>query len=512
MKSSPRHNHDPDVSFDGGDLDCGGGLLLLIRKNIGPLKPGQLLEVISSESSVEEDLPAWCRLTNNDLLSMTKRGNVRSFLISKGPFNPPSLEVQAASSTRPTQARSIEPQAASHSGTDDTQSMAIPFELLPFAVMGIGSWPRPSWLLRLLHEQLEDRLSEEDFQTAANEAVRLAISEQVAAGVDVVTDGEQRRDSYASFIGRFLENCQLVPLVDLLPLVDDPEKFQRELQALDVPAEKVMHPAVFGKISAKRSIAVRELQFARTCTTKPVKVALPGPYLLTRTMWMDCFKEKAYESREAFAEDIIPILQNEILALQQHGAVMVQLDEPVLTEIVFGNSQGTNNRTFMCGALGERREPAEELEFALKLINRVAAGCDRNRLAMHICRGNWTTDESAALTGSYEPLLSLLQRVKVGTIFLEFCTPRAGDMHILDALPKNVRVGIGVVNPKHSKVESVEDIIAKAKEATKYIRAERLILTPDCGFATFADNPLSSADVAQQKLKNIALAAERLRS
>ena len=69
MQASPSHSHQPDVSFDGGDLDCGNGLLLLIRKHIDPLPRGGLLEIRSSEISVDEDLPAWCRLTGNELLS-----------------------------------------------------------------------------------------------------------------------------------------------------------------------------------------------------------------------------------------------------------------------------------------------------------------------------------------------------------------------------------------------------------------------------------------------------------
>ena len=78
MKPVEKHNCTPDVSFDGGDLDCGNGLLLLIRKHIDPMNPGELLEIRSTEISVDEDLPAWCRLTGNELVSWTKSGKQRS--------------------------------------------------------------------------------------------------------------------------------------------------------------------------------------------------------------------------------------------------------------------------------------------------------------------------------------------------------------------------------------------------------------------------------------------------
>lgn len=90
MTEQKVHPYPPAVSFDGGDLDCGNGLLLLIRQHIDPLEPGELLEIISFESSVETDLPSWCRLTRNELVSLHKDGRRRSFLVSKGPFSSPA--------------------------------------------------------------------------------------------------------------------------------------------------------------------------------------------------------------------------------------------------------------------------------------------------------------------------------------------------------------------------------------------------------------------------------------
>ena len=125
-------------------------------------------------------------------------------------------------------------------------------------------------------------------------------------GVDVLTDGEQRRDNYASFVGGLLDNCQLIPLSDLTAMVDDAEKFQGELRALDVPAGEVRHPVVYGKLGRSRSLAVHEFEYARACTDRPVKVALPGPYLLTRTMWLDCLTERPYETRDELGEGCRP--------------------------------------------------------------------------------------------------------------------------------------------------------------------------------------------------------------
>lgn len=380
----------------------------------------------------------------------------------------------------------------------------------PLAVMGIGSWPRHGWMLRGIHDHVQGRLSEAEFEATAQDAVRLAVEAQHRAGVDVVTDGEQRRDNYSSFVGGLLDNCLLVPLTDLLPLVDDPVHFKAQMASLDVPADKVRHPAVLGPLGRSRPLAVHEIDFLKTITDRPVKVALPGPYLLTRTMWMECLSPHAYHSREELAVDIVRVLREELHFLLAAGVALVQFDEPVLTEVVFTGPKRT--RTFMCGALSEIGDPDGELAFARDLINEVVAGTPRARTAVHVCRGNWTPDESVALTGDYAPLVPLFDGLDVGTLFLESCTPRAGDVGVLRQLSDRYRVGADVVNQKSRDVEPVADIVARARAAIEILGPERVLLTPDCGFATFADNPVTSAALAQAKLANIVEASRVMRS
>lgn len=505
--NAPAHPHAPDVSFDGGDLDCGSGLLLLIRGHIDPLPRGGLLEILSTEISVKEDLPAWCRLTGNQLVSVAPReGRRTSFLVCKGSLGERSGFTRPAAATARPLIQTAKPVQFRDRLPDPAPAPAIP----PLAVMGIGSWPRPRWMVQAVHDRLEGRLDETEFGTTADDAVRLGVAAQLRAGVDVVTDGEQRRDSYASFVGSRLDNCQLIPLTDLLPLVDDPEHFQEELRALDVPAGDVRHPAVFGPLGRSRPIAVHEAQFLQTLTDKPIKIALPGPYLLTRTMWMECISDNAYDSREHIAQDIVRVLREELADLLAAGVALVQFDEPVLSEVVFTGAK--NQRSFMCGALSEKGEADVELAFARDLINAVTVGFPRDRIGLHICRGNWTPDESTCLAGDYTPLVPTLRDIEVGTFFLELCTPRAGEIEVLRALPGDRRIGVGVVNQKHSEVESVDRIVAKAQAAIDLFGAERVLLNPDCGFATFADNPVSSAVTAEKKLQAIAAAAAQLRA
>lgn len=504
MNSETSVTLSPDVSFDGGDLDCGNGLLLLIRKHIDPLPRGGLLEIRSTEISVDEDLPAWCRLTSNELVTWSKEGKQRKFLVCKG-----QLAERGKAEPPKAPAASIAQVAApaTSESLPRRKDIVAPQVVPPLAVMGIGSWPRPRWMVEAMHDHVQGRLDETRFHETADDAVRLVVGAQERAGVGVMTDGEQRRDSYASFVATRLDGCQLVPLIDLLPLVDHPEEFEAELRALDVPAGDVRHPGVFGPIRRTRPIAGHELDFLRGMTGKPIKVALPGPYLLTRTMWMECISEQVYSSREQIAADIVRVLREEVTDLLDGGAALVQLDEPVLSEVVFSGPK--SKRSFMCGALSESLGPEHELGFARDLMNAVVDGLPRERIAMHVCRGNWTPDERVALAGSYAPLIETLAGMKVGAYLLEMCTPRAGEMEILRQLPDDARIGVGVVNQKHVETEAVDDIAAKIGRAIDLFGHERVLLHPDCGFATFADNPICAATSAEAKLTAIARAAAK---
>ena len=113
--------------------------------------------------------------------------------------------------------------------------------------------------------------------------------------------------------------------------------------------------------------------------------------------------------------------------------------------------------------------------------------------------------------GPYTPLMPLLTSLSAGTFLLEMATPRAGELDPLRELPGESRIGLGVVNQKLDLVEPVELIVARAERAIAIFGPERVMLNPDCGFATFADNPVASAEVAEQKLGNIVHASRALR-
>ena len=373
-----------------------------------------------------------------------------------------------------------------------------------FPVTTVGSWPRSPELLRALRQKQRGQISVDAFNRVADVAVLDALRYQESTGVDLVTDGEQRRDNFYSFVAEKLDGVQLMSLAEMLNVVEDKAGFERILQTLDVPAYSIKNPTCVGKIERREPLALDEYLFLRQHTDRPVKVPLPGPYLLTRAMWVKEVTRAVYPSKEDLGEDVVRILREEVFALRDAGVDFIQFDEPVLTELVFTQGQ---TRTFMCASLAARKDPKEELEFAVDLVNRVVDGLDGVRTGLHICRGNWSQQEHTLLRGSYHPLIPYLARINVQQLVLEYATPRAGELVVVEGK----ELGLGVVNPRTSEVEAVDAIVARVREVLRYLPPERIFLNPDCGFGTFASRPMNTPEVAARKLGAIAQAAALLR-
>jgi 5-methyltetrahydropteroyltriglutamate--homocysteine methyltransferase len=383
-----------------------------------------------------------------------------------------------------------------------------PASALPlFPVTTVGSWPRPPALLQAQRRKRQGRLDPAAFEQLAGEAILDVLRRQDAAGVDVVTDGELRRDNFFSFVAEKLDGVELLTLAEMLDLVEDKAAFELILQTLDAPAYAISNAVCVGKLLPRRPLAVDDLRFLQEHTAKPIKVTLPGPYLLTRAMYLPSVSRDAYGTKEDLGADVARILRAEVEALARAGAAFIQLDEPVLTELVFTEGR---TRTFMCAALAERGDPSAELELATHLMNEVLDGAalGEARVGLHVCRGNWSRDESILLRGGYHPLAPYLDRMKgVRQLVLEYATERAGDVLRFEGK----ELGLGVVNPRSEVVESPDRIARGVERALALYPPERLWLNPDCGFGTFSNRPVNEADVATRKLAAMARAARILR-
>lgn len=374
-----------------------------------------------------------------------------------------------------------------------------------FPVTTVGSWPRPASVMEAQRRLRRQQITRDAFARVADEAVRHVVRLQEGVGCDLITDGELRRDNFYSFVAQKFSGVRLMTLAEMLDIVEDKAGFERLLQTLDVPAYAISNPVCVGRLVRREPLAVDDLLFVRKETDRPVKVTLPGPYLLTRAMFVAEVTRPIYATKEELAEDVVRVLRQEVVTLAEQGAAFIQLDEPVLSELAFAPGR---TRTFMCAALAARNDPAEELDFAVSLINRVVDGVTGARIGVHVCRGNWSRDETTLLRGSYQPLKPYLDRLHVGQLVLEYATGRAGDLLRFNGK----ELGLGVVNPRIDTVESSADIQRAVECALDLYAPEQLFLNPDCGFGTFSSRPMNTEGVALAKLGAMVAAARALRA
>lgn len=213
-----------------------------------------------------------------------------------------------------------------------------------FDVTQVGSWPRSEKLLRALEDRRNGQMKRDKFDRIADEEVRRCVEAQLEAGVDIVVDGEQRRDSFVSFVTEKVDGTKLMSMEDT---ATDKKAFDEMLKAADVPPDSIRNPVCVGKLSRRDPLAVDEFRFVRSLTDRPVKIALPGPYLLIRTMWGPKFSKENYPQPTDMADDVVRILREELIELRGAGCEFVQFDEPVLTEVVHSGKEGDFSRTFM---------------------------------------------------------------------------------------------------------------------------------------------------------------------
>jgi len=327
-----------------------------------------------------------------------------------------------------------------------------------FPVTVVGSSTRPPWLVQALRKRQAGELSSAEFNRIADEAVLVAVKYQEDAGVDIVTDGEMRRDNFYSFVVEKLSGMKLMKVSELLDYMKDRAGFEEVLRALDVPAFAIKSPIAVDKLGERDGLALDELKYLKQHTSRQTKIPLPGPYLLTRSSWFAGLSDTAYPTQEELAKDVIKILRKEVLALKDRGVDFIQFDEPSLSQVVYGDEA---EQTFMCAALGSRRDPTEELEFAVSLMNQTVKGISGVKFGVHVCRGNWSRKEEVLLSGNYGPLLPYLMNMQVDQLVLEMATPRAGELEVFKEYRNVKELGLGVVNPRTDEVEEPAEIVER---------------------------------------------------
>jgi 5-methyltetrahydropteroyltriglutamate--homocysteine methyltransferase len=313
-------------------------------------------------------------------------------------------------------------------------------ELLPTTV--VGSYPQPDWLVdrTVLGSRLPPRtrareiwrVAPEVLEQAQDDATLVAIRDMERAGIDIITDGEIRRESYSNRFATALAGMD----------IDNPGT------ALDRTGHPNPVPRVVGPIRRLRAVEVRDVEFLRANTDRTIKATLPGPFTMSQQTQDDYYKDE-----EALAMDLAQAVNEEVRALFAAGADVVQIDEPYLQA---------------------RAEKAAR--FAIKAINRALEGVG-GTTALHTCFGYAHIVHNRP-TGY--PFLEQLADVAVDQISMESAQQNV-DLSILKQLPLH-RLIVGVIDlADDSPVEAVETVIARIRNALEFVAPDRLLLAPDCG-------------------------------
>ena len=355
-------------------------------------------------------------------------------------------------------------------------TISKPFVATPFASGVVGSLPRPMMVREMLPDAPGPESAAASRSRQMDAAVRYAIAIQEQAGIDLVSDGEWRRHAYTHVIADIATGFS----------VDERTELRRWGISISEPME-VVNPGLIAS----------EASFLVDATDRMTKVCVPSPYLLGVRLWEESVSARAYPTRDNFIDALVPILHDELVALQDVGVTIVQVDEPHLCVLVDPAYRGSF------------AYPLREMDLAAEKINEMLHGIDGIQTALHLCRRNWGRQGWGA-EGGYEPIIETMKNIEVDQYVMELSIPVAGSTAILRELPDDKLIGLGAVECRFEEIDTPEEIVARVEDAMQYVDAERLSLNPDCGFAPgiSIDMPLEEP---YMKLKNEAEASRRLR-
>ena len=305
----------------------------------------------------------------------------------------------------------------------------------------VGSYPQPDWLIdrERLGARLPPRVRAHELwrvaapflEEAQNDATRLAVQDMEGAGVDVITDGEMRRESYSNRFATALDGVDL----------DNPGV------ALDRTGHENPVPRVVGPIRRTRPVEVGDVEFLRAITGRRIKITVPGPFTMTQQAQDDHYGD-GHTLALAYAEAV----NEELRDLKAAGADVVQIDEPYLQA---------------------RPEPARE--YALEVINRALEGIEGDTV-LHTCFG-YAHIVKQRLTGY--PFLRELDDCRATHVSLEAAQPGL-DPEVLRDLPSKVIV-LGVLDLGSPEAETPELVAERISRGLEVVGPERLVVAPDCG-------------------------------
>ena len=294
----------------------------------------------------------------------------------------------------------------------------------------VGSYSMPGWLERLKTDYFARRISRHDLDEIHDAAVRSAIKDQEMAGLDIVTDGELRRDNMIDYFVERLPGIQIDR---------SSKKFYYDFYDSEV----------LGKIPMAAVGLVEDFRFLLANTERAAKICITGPHSLCKRV-----RNKHYPSEEALATDIARVMNMELKELVKAGAKYIQIDEPYYSGF------------------------PEDINWGVKVLNILVEGVQA-KIAVHICYGNRYGKPS--WEGSYRYLFPAILDAKVNSLSLEFARRGGEDLDLFREFKVPFELGAGVIDVKDNSVETPDIVAERIRKTMKVVPAEKLYVLPDCG-------------------------------
>ena len=344
----------------------------------------------------------------------------------------------------------------------------------PFTTTVIGSYTVPDWY-RTIQESVQAGKSPSwIFQDAKAVAVRAAVKDQEAAGVDLISDGELfRRDD-----NRFgPPNAMINYFAGKIPSFSGELRQKKNITPVD-PEASFPAPVLTARLEPASLGLVEELLFLRQITERPVKIAMTGPHMFARIAW-----DEHYRDPKTLAIDMAAVINPELRRLDRLGCDVIQIDEPILWF------------------------RSEDQKWGIEAINACFEGVRHARRALHLCQGNYNPDPAAHVglrifPAEFEGVLPILQGVEVDAVLMAFASLGVQDLKVLENFPEEKVLGIGAIDVQTQRIEMPGEVVRIIERVTQFVDPERLWVNPDCGL-----NHLPRV-TAFGKLRAMALGAE----
>jgi 5-methyltetrahydropteroyltriglutamate--homocysteine methyltransferase len=367
-----------------------------------------------------------------------------------------------------------------------------------FRADNIGSLLRPQELLDARAAHREGKLERERLREIEDRSILRALELQKAAGVEIFTDGEYRRDIFTADITQAVEG-----LVPGRTTVSFEWRGAGSELAKD-SKEGNLQFVIGGKLRKKGRFTPGEAPFLKEHSPGPFKVCTPAATQHALTRYRPGVTDKFYPTIHEMLQDVAAIMRDEVQALVDEGASYVQLDAPSYSTFFDSRRREALERSGV--------EPAEAFDAAIAADNAMIDGIRRGGgvvTGIHFCRGNKRSAWGAE--GSYDPIAEkAFGSLKMDRYLFEFDSERAGGFEPLRFVPKGKTVVLGLVTTKEPRLESEDDLQRRIEQAGKYVPMENLALSTQCGFASAASGNLLSWDDMRRKLELVARTARRV--